>query len=153
VIRNVMEIRGPWKEGTLLHFTAAQWKQAVSRIPAGNRLPKYGMFLEAYPVPGEDMIVQPVCVQGPCEICRVRMAPGPRGPIFFDCQCRRDPACPPEDPPGTPPPPTNLCRLVIRRTGFTIGFACESQGCTSPRGCRLTVVRSGFRFIITCACG
>jgi hypothetical protein len=91
LIRNVLEIKAPVKDGTLLHFTAAQWKQATARIPVGKRLPKQGLFLEAYPIPGEDVIVQPNCVQGPCEICRVRMTPGPRGPIIFDCQCRRDP--------------------------------------------------------------
>jgi hypothetical protein len=151
-IRNVMEIKGPVKEGTLLHFTAAQWKQAIARIPVGRRLPKHGLFLEAYPIPGEDVIVEPHCAPGPCEICRVRMIPGRDGPILMECQCLRDPRCP-EDPPSPPQPSAHLCRLVIRRVGTSIRLVCESQGCTSPRGCRLTVVRMGIRFIITCACG
>jgi hypothetical protein len=81
-----MEIRAPVKEGTLLHFTAAQWKQAISRIPVGRRLPKQGMFLEAYPIPDGDVLAQPDCVPGPCEICRVRMVPGRDGLIAMDCQ-------------------------------------------------------------------
>jgi hypothetical protein len=150
-IRNVMEIKAPVKEGTLLHFTAAQWKQAISRIPVGRRLPKQGMFLEAYPIPDGDVLAQPDCVPGPCEICRVRMVPGRDGLIAMDCQCRRDPNCPPE--PSSPPPSVNRCRLAIGRIGGSIRIFCENQGCTSPRGCRLTAVRTGGRYIITCACG
>jgi hypothetical protein len=146
-----MDVKGPLRKGTLLHFTAQQWKQAIARIPEGKQLPKQGLRLEAYPIPGEDVLVEPICVSGPCEICRARTRPGPEGPISFDCACRRDPRCP-ED--RLPPPgqSASACSLVIHRTGGFIRIGCQDQGCTSARGCRLQFVRSGFRYVLTCVC-
>jgi hypothetical protein len=50
-IRNIVEIKGALREGTLVHFTAEQWKELLSGIEVGRAKPKYGTGLEAYPIP------------------------------------------------------------------------------------------------------
>jgi hypothetical protein len=143
-IKNILDVGKRLTPGTLLHVTASQWKQLTSRIPTGKGVPKYGVTLEFYPIPDGDFIGQPMCIQNPCEVCRVRVSGfGPEGAMTFDCQCRPDPNCP-QDPP--PPPPSPRCALEIPRVGGRLTLGCRSQGCTGR--CRLTAVRQGFRYLI-----
>lgn len=146
---NVAEVKATPREGTLIHFTEEQWKAAIREIPTGKALPKVGTRLTFYPLPDGGGVIGGDCIQMPCELCRVRQVFDPKGgQLIFDCQCRPDPRCP-EDPPPPPPPPTSLCRLVIQ-VGSRPLISCQSNGC--QQRCRLTGVRQGGRWIITCAC-
>src|SRR5262245_41812148 len=107
---NIASVKSVPSKGTLLHFTAEQWKQATKGIPSGKAVPKYGIRLAYYPLPDDDGIGQVECVQGPCEICAVRPRLTPNGELVFECRCRPDPRCPPE--PGAPPAGT-ACELVV----------------------------------------
>ena len=73
-IQNILDIGRTFREGTLIHFTAQQWEQMTSRIPPGKGVPKYGVALEYYPIPDGDILTQPICVQNPCEMCRIRVS-------------------------------------------------------------------------------
>ena len=143
---NVESIKSTPPAGTLIHFSKEQWESAIRDIPKGKAIPKYGARLYYYPLPDGGGAVQGDCIQAPCEICRLRQRFDPQtGELIFECQCRRDPHCP-EDPP--PPVATGLCRLVIQTNPVRIG--CVSNGCN--RRCRVAIVRSGQRFVITCVC-
>lgn len=147
-LRNIEDVKGPLRSGTLLHFSARQWQQATEGIPASKARPKYGLCLECYPIPGGDVIVQPTCIQNPCEICRARITGfTPGGGMTFECLCRRDPRCP-EDPP--PPPPSPLCALAVRRVRGQLQLVCESRGCRGR--CRLEAIRQNGRILIVCRC-
>ena len=147
-IQNITDIGSTLDAGTLLHFTAKQWEQMTADIPIGKGVPKFGVALEYYPIPGGDVVAQPICVQNPCEICRVRPTSfGPDGFIGFECLCKPDPNCP-QDPP--PPPPSPLCRIGIQQVRGMFRLACISQGCA--RTCRLSAVRDGNRYVIVCRC-
>jgi hypothetical protein len=146
---NVADIKSTPREGTLIHFTEAQWKGAVKGIPVGKALPKRGSRLLFTPLPDGGGFVQGDCISMPCEICRSRMRFDPKtGMLIFECLCRPDPNCP-EDPPPTIPPTSNLCQLRIR-VGVGPVIRCDSNGCTQH--CRLTIVRQGQRFVIACVC-
>jgi hypothetical protein len=146
-IINVAAIKSTPREGTLIHFTEAQWKGALKGIPVGKALPKRGSRLLFTPLPDGGGLVQGDCISMPCEICRIRMRFDPEtGMLGFECLCRPDPNCP-EDPPL--PAPSSLCRLVIR-VGVGPVIRCVSNGCTL--NCRLTVVRQGQRLVIACVC-
>lgn len=147
-IINVEDIKKTPPEGTLIHFTAAQWNGAIKGIPMGKALPKRGSRLMFTPLPDGGGLVQGDCVAMPCEICRSRMRFDPQsGMLIFECLCRPDPNCP-EDPP-VPPAPSTLCQLRIR-VGIGPVIRCESNGCTQH--CRLTIVRQGQFFVIACVC-
>ena len=147
-LRNLADIKGPLRSGTLIHFSARQWEQATDKIPSGKAVPKYGVGLECYPIPGGDVVAQPICIQNPCEICRARVIGfGQEGVTSFECICQPDPRCP-EDPP--PPPPSPLCAIVVRRVRGMLQLSCDSRGC--QRRCRLAIVRQDGRFLIVCRC-
>lgn len=145
---NVAAVKSTPREGTLIHFTAEQWKAATKGIPIGKAVPKMGARLNFYPTPDGGGLVQGDCIAMPCEICRARMRFDPQtGELFYECLCRPDPHCP-EDPP--PPPASNLCRFAIR-VGGQPRIGCVSNGC--GQRCRLTAVsQQGGRWVITCAC-
>jgi hypothetical protein len=152
-VRNVKEVKGPIRDGTLLHMTEKQWGQAKKGLRQLKTLPKSGTCLDVYPIPDGDVIVQPNCIQQPCEICRVRTIPTrvPGGGIGFiaDCQCKPDPRCD-----FDPPPPLGpACSLEIRTSGV-IGISCQNNHCA--RNCRLGFVRVqqpfGTMFRIVCTC-
>lgn len=147
-IRNIVDIKGPVRAGTLVHFSAEQWKELMSGIELGRAKPKYGAGLEAYPIPGGGVVAQPLCIEGPCEKCRARVVGfGPQGEAVFECQCvrdDRDPTC--RDRPT--PTPSPLCRLVVR--GRPLRLECDSTGCSGT--CRVSAVRDGARWVISCAC-
>lgn len=145
-IRNITAIRGPIRSRTLIHFSKEQWEQAIAEIPRGKAIPKHGICLECYPIPGGDVVAQPNCIQNPCEICRVRTRFSRTGEMTFDCLCRPDPRCP-SDP--VPPIQSNLCALGIERRPV-IRIVCRSQGCN--RTCRLTSARQNGRILILCRC-
>lgn len=150
-IRNIANIKGRIRRDTLLHFSAKQWKAMIAKIPKGKRMPKYGICLEGYPIPGGDVLVRPVCIEGPCEICRVLVSGlGEGGMPIYECQCIPDrERCFEEIPPQSP---TSVCALAFRRTGGLIHLRCESRGCRGR--CRLTSTRdreSG-RIMIACQC-
>ena len=148
-ILNILDIKDRVPKGALIHFSAAQWKSLIADIPQSRVRPKYGVALEGYPIPGGDVLGQPICIQNPCEICRIRVSGlGPGGEMIFECQCRPDRERCPEDAP--PPPPSPLCRLAVQRTSRGIQLVCQSQGCT--RTCRLGAVQSQGRWIISCQC-
>ena len=148
-IRNIANVKGRLRPKTLLHFSAKQWKTLISKIPKGKGMPKYGICLECYPIPDGDVLVQPVCIEGPCEICRIRIARfGPDLMPIYDCRCQPDRERCPDDPP--PPPPTPLCRLTFRRRRGVIQLTCDSQGCRGR--CRLTSIRENGRIMIVCQC-
>jgi len=147
-LRNIADVKGPLRRGTLLHFSAEQWQQAIKGLPAGRAVPKYGVGLEGYPIPGGDVIAQPICIQNPCEICRARVTGfGPDGAMAFECVCRPDPDCPRQPP---PPPPSPLCALAVRSVRGTLQLVCESRGC--QRRCQMAVVRQNGRYLIVCRC-
>ena len=147
-IVNIAEVGPTLGGGTLLHFTAKQWEQMTADIPVGKGVPKFGVALEYYPIPDGDVLAQPICVQNPCEICRVRRTGFNKdGFMIMECLCQPDPRCP-QDPP--PPPSSPLCRLGIQQTGGMFRLACIGQGCT--RTCRLSVIRDGSRFLLVCRC-
>ena len=147
-ILNIAQVGSTLEPRTLLHFTAKQWEQMTAGIPVGKGVPKFGVALEYYPIPDGDVLAQPICVQNPCEICRVRQTGfGPDGFMSIECICQKDPNCP-QDPP--PPPPSPLCRFGFQQSGGMFKLACISQGCT--RTCRLSVVRDGNRFLLSCRC-
>lgn len=150
-IQNILYIGRTFREGTLIHFTAQQWKQMTSRIHPGKGVPKYGVALEYYPIPDGGVITQPICNPNVCETCNIRVTGfGAGGTMTVECRCRRDPRCPdlPSSSPGTM---SNLCRLVIRRTGMTLNpILCISQGCNGQ--CRLRAVRQGNRYLLGCWC-
>ena len=144
-LRNVADVKGPLRCGTLMHFSAEQWQQAIKGIPSGRAVPKYGIGLECYPIPGGAVIAEPICIQNPCEICRARITGfGPQGAMAFECVCRPDPDCPRQ------PPPSPLCAIAVRRVRGTLQLVCESRGC--QRTCQMVVVRQNGRFLITCRC-
>ena len=143
---NIAELKGIPREGTLIHFTAEQWKHALQRIATGKAVPKYGLRLAYYPLPDGGGVVQPDCVVNPCEICKVRMRWIPNEGLTFECACRPDPKCPDGHP---PPPVSNLCRFVVNTTGW-IRIDCQSQGCAGR--CRFQAVHQGSQILIVCAC-
>lgn len=144
---NVESIKSTPPAGTLIHFSKEQWEAATRDIPKGKAIPKYGVRLYYYPLPDSGGAAQGDCIQGPCEICRLRQRFDPAtGQLIFECQCRRDPNCV-EDPPSTLPG-SNQCRIAIQLNPVRI--VCVSNGCT--RRCRIAIVRDGQRFVITCVC-
>ncbi|HEX3131401.1 MAG TPA: hypothetical protein VH394_28950 [Thermoanaerobaculia bacterium] len=147
-IVNVESIKATPPAGTLIHFSKEQWASAIRDIPQGKALPKYGSRLAYYPLPDGGGALQGDCIQNPCEICRFRQRFDPQTmQLVFECLCRPDPHCP-EDPPPPPPPASNVCRLVVQVNPVRI--FCASNGCN--RTCRVSIVRDGQRFVITCAC-
>jgi len=149
VVKNILEIRGTLPAKALIHFTASQWKALTGRMVVSRIRPKYGVGLAGYPIPGGDILAQPVCIENPCEICRApRSGFGRDGIMTLECVCRPDRERCPQDPP--PPPSSPLCVLRIRRTGARIGLTCDSQGCT--RSCRVGVVQDQGRWLISCLC-
>jgi hypothetical protein len=146
---NILDIKGRLPAQTLIHFSASQWQAITEGLPQTRARPKYGVGLEGYPIPGGDTLAQPMCIQNPCEICRIRVSGfTPEGMLTFDCQCRPDREHCPQDPP--PPPPSPLCALTIQRTGRGLQLTCRSQGCS--RNCHLAVARDQGRFLIFCQC-
>ncbi len=151
-LRNVMDIRGRLRDGTLIHFTDRQWEQAIETVPRGRVLPKYGVSLHCYPIPG-GVVAEPQCFQGPCEICRAQVRPGrrPREIMLVNCECTpntRDPGCPQGDDIPVPRPP--LCELALKRKGRVLYFDCVSHGCRGT--CSQQLVRRGFHWVLTCRC-
>ena len=148
-LRNISEVKGPLHQGTLIHFSAKQWKQMTARIPVEKGMPTPGLGLDCYPIPGGDVIVQPTCIANPCETCKIKVSGVyPDGRIGFDCQCQRDPDC--IDNRNPPPPPPPNCALDILTTGGRIRIRCRSQGCSGR--CRLRATQQDGRFVIACLC-
>lgn len=146
-LRNIQNIKGPLREGTLIHFSKKQWEKIIKGVPMGKAVPKYGVALECYPIPGGDVVGQPNCIQNPCEICRARVAGiSPDGVLTFECLCKQDPNCPTEP---VPPIITPQCSLAIDARRLRPIY-CRNNGCR--RTCRLTFVRQGTHWILTCHC-
>ena len=141
---NILNVKGPLKAGTYLHFTAEQWKQATAKLESGKAVPKFGLRVAYFPFPDGGVIVQADCVQGKCEIdCMVRTRFTPDREFIFDCRCKRDPACLNEPDPRTP-----KCALKIVPGR---GLQCVSQGCTGR--CKITNIPiPGGRGLIVCVC-
>ena len=150
-IVNLGDLPAKWEDGTLIHFTATQWKSLTKDIPIVKTTPKYGAGMEAYPIPDGDYIGQPTCIQGPCEICRSRVTGfGPEGIMTFECQCRRDTQKCPDLPDGGPS--AGSCSLAFQRRGAA-GFqlVCRSQNCTRTCHLRARVLGTG-QWLIFCQC-
>jgi hypothetical protein len=150
-IQNILDIGSTFEPGTLIHFTAAQWEQMTAKIPIGKGVPKFGVAFGYYPIP-DGMLAEPMCIQNACEICRSKVTGfGPGGVMTFECQCRRDPACPDGGGGGGGPVVvTPLCRIQIQRVRGMLTIGCASQGCTGQ--CRLSAVRQGTQQLLVCRC-
>lgn len=91
-VRNIQDLKGPVRPGTLIHFNAQQWRRLTKGMARGKAVPKYGVCLEGYPIPDGGVLAQPLCIEDPCEICRIRTRGiTADGEMIFDCQCRPDP--------------------------------------------------------------
>jgi hypothetical protein len=150
LIKNILDVGKTLRPGTLIHFSDEQWKQMTGKLREGKAVPKFGIGIECYPMPGGGFLGRPICIQYPCEVCRpVVMGREPDGSVIFECFCQRDPKCP-EDPPTPIPPPPGTCALQIRRIGGRLQLACVRQTCTGT--CRLQIVRQRVGYLLTCMC-
>jgi hypothetical protein len=143
---NIADLKSVPPKGTLIYFTAQQWKEATSAIRIGKAVPKFGPRLVFFPFPDGGGVIQYSCISQPCEICLGRMTFDQEQGLGFECFCRPDPKCPS----NPPPPPGAGCRLVISlRPRLLIDCAP-----TSCRGrCTLGAAGQLGQIVITCICG
>lgn len=151
-LKNILDIKGPLRPGTLIHFSDEQWEQMTSKLTPGKGVPKFGAGLVCYPVPG-GYVGDWTCIQGPCEICkpiiRIPRSRFPVPPLVIGCHCihdHRDPLC--NLPPGSSPQ-TPRCEVEIQRSG-SINIGCRNNRCTGR--CVARFVRDGHRWVFACQC-
>ena len=158
-LTNVADIKGPPRSGTLIHFTAEQWKQATARMRFKDvkRLPKHAVPLALHPFADGGVAIEPHCNEAG-ENCRpsFRHQVLPDGhKISIGCLCD------PGDPPRLAPPPGCETELQIfpprgRRLLPDLRFVCVNTG-LCPTTCGWMRIpqrqRSGIWItVIACAC-
>lgn len=148
-IVNVMDIKSRPRGMTLVHFTAAQWKDVARTLKPTGELPPKSVLMEAIPIPGGsgDMLLGGSCRYQRGSVCY--WVPDPirepgRRPEQFDigwtCVCQKIP---------DNPRPQTFCRLTLSRVP-RIGIYCDATHC--PAGCVLKVTRLDGKYLIGCEC-
>lgn len=53
---NILDIKGRLRAKTLIHSSASQWQEITEGLPQTRAIPKYGVDLAGYPIPGGDTL-------------------------------------------------------------------------------------------------